>query len=61
MWVGLLLLMPLNVDGTVQRMTSYESTNVRRLLTGILWGFGFIVFEVTLHIAAYKFGHSLTH
>lgn len=61
LWVGLVLLWPLAIDGTVQRMTSYESTNIRRLITGLLWGYGFVVFEVMLHIAAYRFGHSLTH
>ena len=31
---------PLMIDGTVQQFTSYESTNHRRLFTGILYGFG---------------------
>ena len=31
---------PLMVDGLVQEFTSYESTNRRRLCTGILYGFG---------------------
>ena len=31
---------PLMIDGTCQKFTSYESTNVRRLVTGILYGFG---------------------
>ena len=31
---------PLMVDGTVQMFTSYRSTNEKRLLTGILYGFG---------------------
>ena len=56
MWIGLLMLVPMTVDGTVQRVTSYESNNIRRLITGILWGVGFVVFEVTLHIAAYRLG-----
>ena len=32
--------LPLMVDGMVQKYTSYESTNLRRLVTGILYGFG---------------------
>jgi uncharacterized membrane protein len=32
--------LPLMIDGTVQKFTSYESTNRRRLITGILYGFG---------------------
>ena len=31
---------PLMADGTVQQLTSYESTNFRRVCTGILYGFG---------------------
>ena len=31
---------PLMIDGMVQKYTSYESTNIRRLITGILYGFG---------------------
>lgn len=39
-----ILLVPLAVDGLVQKFTSYESTNFRRMATGILWGFA----EMTL-------------
>ena len=38
--VGLLGTLPLMADGIVQKYTSYESTNGRRLCTGILYGFG---------------------
>lgn len=34
-----ILLVPLAVDGMVQKFTSYTSTNFRRVVTGILWGF----------------------
>jgi len=37
---GLLLCMPLIFDGFLQLLTSYESTNLRRVLTGIPFGFG---------------------
>lgn len=37
-WIGLLLL-PMILDGTVQYFTSYESTNPRRFITGLLFGF----------------------
>ena len=33
-------MIPLMIDGTVQKFTDYESTNPRRLCTGILYGFG---------------------
>ena len=39
-FMSLLGTLPLMIDGTVQKFTSYESTNGRRLFTGILYGFG---------------------
>lgn len=38
----LLLLIPMVLDGTLQYKTSYFSTNIKRLLTGIMFGFGLI-------------------
>ena len=32
--------LPLMIDGITQQITSYESTNRRRLWTGLLYGFG---------------------
>jgi uncharacterized membrane protein len=37
---GLLLCMPLIFDGFLQLLTSYESTNIKRVLTGVPFGFG---------------------
>jgi len=31
---------PLIVDGSIQQFTSYESTNIRRVCTGVLYGYG---------------------
>ncbi len=39
-WICGLLLVPLAVDGFIQALTPYESTNSRRLVTGVLFGFG---------------------
>ncbi len=36
-----LLLLPLAIDGTVQYLTPYESTNCKRVITGALYGFAF--------------------
>lgn len=36
-----LLMLPLAVDGLVQYYTSYESNNIKRLISGILYGFSF--------------------
>lgn len=46
-----ILLVPLAVDGLVQKFTSYESTNFRRMVTGILWGFA----EITLILMGITF------
>ena len=45
----LLMLLPLITDGTVQRVTKYESTNIRRLITGILFGMGIIFMLIHFH------------
>ena len=37
--VTLLAAIPLMLDGTIQKFTSYESNNKRRVITGILYGF----------------------
>lgn len=38
-WVYAILALPLVIDGLAQLMTRYESTNRRRLFTGLLFGF----------------------
>ena len=37
---GALCMIPLVLDGTIQKLTRYESTNSKRVVTGILYGFG---------------------
>ena len=41
-WVNLLLVMPLATDGSGQYVGWWTSTNIRRLLTGLLAGPGII-------------------
>lgn len=41
------LMSPLAIDGTVQYFTNYESTNLKRIMTGILYGFAFT--SITIH------------
>lgn len=38
--VNIALVIPLVVDGVMQYGFGYESTNFRRELTGVLWGYG---------------------
>lgn len=50
MMVSLLLIMPLVIDGGLQYVTKKESTNNRRLFTGILAGVGtdFILYNIVV-------------
>ncbi len=38
----ILLIIPLIIDGLLQLKTNYESTNLKRLITGIFAGIGYI-------------------
>lgn len=48
-WVACLLMLPLVIDGFTQRLTAYESNNMRRLWTGILFGIAFIAMFIYFH------------
>ncbi|QIB68688.1 DUF2085 domain-containing protein [Aminipila butyrica] len=52
-----ILLIPMILDGGIQLLTSYESTNVRRFLTGLLFGYGFFHLFLTSIIATYWYGY----
>ena len=41
-YLMILLWIPMIIDGLVQKYTSYLSNNKRRLITGLLFGFGYI-------------------
>lgn len=61
MWVAALMLVPLIADGLIQLLTAYESTNIRRLVTGILFGYGLFSLFLISYIATVRFGYNLTH
>lgn len=48
-WMVCLMMLPLVVDGFTQRLTAYESNNMRRLWTGILFGIAFIFMFIYFH------------
>lgn len=48
-WVACLMMLPLVVDGFTQRLAAYESNNIRRLWTGILFGIAFIFMFIYFH------------
>lgn len=56
-WVLVLLLLPLVADGCIQRMTAYESTNGRRLVTGILFGYGIMMLFLLSTAATLRMGY----
>ena len=53
------LLLPMLADGFAQLCTSYESGNYRRLVTGILFGYGLTVLLFASLGGAYRWGFSL--
>ena len=48
-YIVVLMMIPLIFDGSLQKLTSYESTNIRRLLTGILFGIALIFMFIYFH------------
>lgn len=52
-----LLLLPLVADGTVQMCTAYESRNLRRLWTGILFGYGLLDLLFLSAAGVYHWGY----
>ncbi len=46
MLTGMLLLIPCTVDGTLQYYFYIESSNVRRIMTGLLAGMGLTIIAV---------------
>lgn len=57
--VAILLMLPLIADGFIQLKTSYESTNLRRVVTGFLFGFALCALFIISSAAAYHFGYHL--
>lgn len=53
-YIVILLMLPLVFDGTLQKLTSYESTNMRRLFTGILFGIALIFMFIYFHVTCFK-------
>ena len=43
LWVFFIMLFPLIIDGMIQARTRYESNNMKRLLTGFVFGIGFMM------------------
>lgn len=50
----LLLIVPMVLDGSIQYLTSYHSNNIKRLITGLLSGFGLILLIKAIIIIIFK-------
>ena len=49
-WVLVILALPMIADGLIQRFTAYESGNIRRLATGLLFGCAIVcLFSLSVH------------
>lgn len=56
---AILLLVPMVADGFFQLLTTYESTNFRRVVTGTLFGYGLCALFLISSIFAYQLGYNL--
>ena len=54
--ISILLMMPMVADGFIQMLTSYESNNRRRFITGILFGYALMMILVVTSLMAIQFG-----
>ena len=55
----LILLIPMIIDGGIQKLFALESTNLRRLLTGILGGVGIVYLLITIHLYTFAMAGAL--
>ena len=55
-WVSGMMLIPLVADGLIQLKTRYESTNLRRVVTGALFGYGLAALFVISTAAVFRLG-----
>lgn len=52
-------MLPMIVDGLIQRLTAYESTNAKRVITGTLFGYALVSFVGITLIATFQLGVQL--
>lgn len=57
-WLMAVIMLPMIADGLIQESTKYESTNPRRLITGILFGFGIAMIILMFWIMVFRYGIS---
>ncbi len=54
--ISLIIMIPMLVDGFTQLLTKYESKNIIRVITGILFGYALIVLYIMSLEASFNFG-----
>ena len=57
--VLVMIMLPLIIDGSVQLKTSYESNNIRRLWTGILFGYALCTLFVMSTAFTFRYGREI--
>ena len=50
-WIAIVLVIPMTVDGTLQKLEIKESNNVRRFLTGLLAGLGLVSLRIRFMVS----------
>ncbi len=58
-YVLILMMIPMLVDGFLQLKTKYTSNNAKRFVTGFLFGYALIAIHVVIFISVYEFGISI--
>ena len=56
LWLVLVIMVPMVADGFLQLKTRYESTNFRRLVTGLPFGYSLVALLVLFTRGLYNFG-----
>lgn len=56
--VTLILMIPMVVDGFTQLLTSYESNNIKRVITGLLFGYAIVMLFVIIAIMSFMYGYN---
>lgn len=54
----IILMIPMIIDGFLQLLTSYESKNYRRLISGIFFGYSFFTLFLMSNIFVFNIGYS---
>ena len=58
-WLTLVFMVPMVTDGLIQLKTAYESTNPRRFVTGVLFGWALTAFALVTLGMAYRYGYQM--